>query len=312
MSTVAAIDCGTNSVRMLVSSDGRDLARRMRIVRLGEGVDRTGRLDPAAIERTRVALRDFAAELSVLGAGEVRMVATSATRDATNRDDFLAMVRAVLGVEPAVISGEQEALLSYAGATAGLPGLVWPVLVADVGGGSTELVLGEAAGSAGVVAARSMNVGCVRLTERHLHSDPPRPPEVAAASRDVESGLVEAARTVHVGRATTFLGLAGSVTTVAAHALGLGCYDPNVIHGVRVAAADVFSACEELLGMTREQRAMLPYLHPGRVDVIGGGALIVAALLRAAGCPDMVVSEHDILDGIVASLGAPGEPPPGR
>ena len=297
--TVAAVDCGTNSVRLLVSRDGEDLAREMRIVRLGQGVDATGRLDPAAIERTRVALVDYAAQIRDLGATAVRMVATSATRDADNRADFAEMVRGVLGVDPEVITGDEEAQLSYAGAVAGLSALGWPLLVADVGGGSTELVLGD---DAGVRAAKSVNIGCVRLTERRLHGDPPSDAEVAAARADIDDALAYAALTVAVSSAATFVGLAGSVTTVVAHALGLDRYDPARIHGARVGAADVFVACDELVAMRRERRAALPYMHEGRVDVIGGGALVVAAVLAASGCDAMIASEHDILDGIAASV----------
>lgn len=299
MTVVAAVDCGTNSLRLLVSEDGRDLVREMRIVRLGAGVDATGMLDPAAIERTRVALAEYAATIERLGATAVRMVATSATRDAANRDAFVAMVHDVLGVEPEVITGDEEAALSYAGAVAGVPDLAWPVLVADVGGGSTELVLGDADGPR---AARSIDVGCVRMTERRLHADPPAPDEVAAATGDVRTALATAAQTVQVSDAATFVGLAGSVTTVTAYALGLDRYDPKRIHGARVGRDDVFAACADLLAMTRERRAALPFMHPGRVDVIGGGALVVAEVLRASGCDAMVASERDILDGLVASL----------
>lgn len=299
MSVVAAIDCGTNSIRLLVSRDGADLAREMRIVRLGQGVDATGRLDPDAIERTRVALVDYASRIRDLGATAVRMVATSATRDAENRGAFVEMVSGVLGVEPEVVSGDEEARLSYAGAVAGIGDVAWPLLVADIGGGSTELVLGDAGG---VQAAKSVNIGCVRLTERRLRSDPPSADEVAAARADIDEALSVAAQKVPMSSASTFVGLAGSVTTVVAHALGLGAYDPGRIHGARVAAADVLAACDDLVARSRAGRAALPYLHEGRVDVIGGGALVVAAVLTASRCDAMVASEHDILDGIAASI----------
>ncbi|HVV30994.1 MAG TPA: Ppx/GppA phosphatase family protein [Mycobacteriales bacterium] len=301
---VAAVDCGTNSVRLLVTEHGHDLVRTMRIVRLGQGVDRTGRLDPAAIERTRVALAEYAGTLRDLGVTAARMVATSATRDAANRDDFVAMVRATLDIEPEVVTGDEEARLSYAGATAGVE-VDYPVLVADIGGGSTELVLGDMPGRAGVRAARSVDVGCVRLTERRLHSDPPTAGEVAAARADIAAVLDSVAigsDPVPVREASAYVGLAGSVTTVVAHALRLPHYDAERIHGARVAAADVQDACAELLAMTRAQRAALPFMHPGRVDVIGGGALVVSAVLTASGCDAMIASEHDILDGIAASL----------
>ena len=296
---VAAIDCGTNSIRLLISDGGTDVAREMRIVRLGQGVDRTGRLDPEALERTRVALVAYAAAIRDAGARAVRMVATSATRDASNRGDFVEMVRGALGVDPEVLSGDAEARLSYAGAVAGLSGIRWPLLVADIGGGSTELVLGDAGR---VIAARSVDIGCVRLTERRLVSDPPSPEEIEAASEDVAAALALAATSVTLDGASTFVGLAGSVTTVVAHALGLPAYDPVAIHGTSVPADDVYAACEDLLHMPRARRAELPYMHEGRVDVIGGGALVVAAVLRASGCGAMIASEHDILDGIAASI----------
>ncbi|HEY5334716.1 MAG TPA: Ppx/GppA phosphatase family protein [Mycobacteriales bacterium] len=299
MSIVAAIDCGTNSIRLLVSRDGEDLTREMRIVRLGAGVDETGRLDPAAIERTRVALVDYADTIRRLGATAVRMVATSASRDAENRGDFVEMVRGVLGVDPEVITGDEEAALSYAGAVAGLPDLDWPLLVADIGGGSTELVVGDASGPQ---AARSIDVGCVRMTERRLRSDPPTADEVDAARADVRAALAVANETVPLSSAATFVGLAGSVTTVVAHALGLDRYDPERIHGARVARDGVLDACAELLAMSRAERAALRYMHEGRVDVIGGGALVVAEVLLASDCDAMIASERDILDGIAASL----------
>jgi exopolyphosphatase/guanosine-5'-triphosphate,3'-diphosphate pyrophosphatase len=303
VSTVAAIDCGTNSIRLLVSRDGQDVTREMQIVRLGQGVDRTGRLDPAAIERTRVALVSYARTIEEIGVDAVRMVATSASRDASNRADFVAMVHEVLGVDPEVVTGDEEARLSYAGATVGLS-VDYPVLVADIGGGSTELVFGDAPGADGVRAARSVDIGCVRLTERRLHSDPPTATEIAAASADIEAALADARASVPLGSATTFIGLAGSVTTVAAHALGLTSYDPDRLHGARISAADAAAACADLLARTRGQRAALPFMHEGRVDVIGGGALVVSAVLAASGCAEMVASEHDILDGIAAGLAA--------
>lgn len=301
MSVVAAIDCGTNSIRLLVSDDGRDLAREMTIVRLGQGVDRTGQLDPAAIERTRVALVSYAETIEKFGAAAVRMVATSATRDASNRGDFVAMVRSVLGVDPEVVSGDEEARLSYAGATAGLE-VGYPALVADIGGGSTELVLGDGPGREAVRAALSVDIGCVRLTERRLVSDPPAAQEVRAAQADIDEALDRVRKVVPLGDAVTFVGLAGSVTTVVAHALGLGAYDADRIHGARISAAAAFAACEDLLHRTRAERAALPFMHAGRVDVIGGGAMVVAATLAASGCAELVASERDILDGIAQSI----------
>ena len=291
---VAAVDCGTNSVRLLVRDrPGAELHREMRVVRLGQGVDATGELHPDAIERTRVALVDYAEVCRSLGVERTRFVATSATRDARNRDDFVAMVTAVLGVAPEVISGDEEAALSFAGATLDLdaPG---PYLVMDIGGGSTELVLGAAE----VLAARSMDVGCVRLTERHLVSDPPTAQQVAAARADIAAGIAWAREVVPVERAVTAVGLAGSVTTVAALALGLTAYDASRIHLSRLSADQIAQVTGDLLAMTRAERAALPVMHPGRVDVIGGGALVLRTIVEELGLAEVVVSESDILDGI--------------
>jgi exopolyphosphatase/guanosine-5'-triphosphate,3'-diphosphate pyrophosphatase len=300
---VAAVDCGTNSVRLLVADldeGGRgkaDVHREMRVVRLGEGVDRTGELAPAALERTGAALRDYAATARRLGAERVRLVATSATRDARNREAFARLVEQALGVQPEVVTGQEEAALSFVGATTGLDAAA-PYLVMDIGGGSTELVLGEAQ----VEAASSVDVGCVRLTERHLHDDPPTPEQVAAARADVEAALAQAEQVVPVTRAATALGLAGSVTTVAAMALGLPSYQPERIHGARVPAQQVRDVTERLLAMSRAERARLPFMHPGRVDVIGGGALVLLCAVERFGIEEVLVSETDILDGIALSL----------
>jgi exopolyphosphatase/guanosine-5'-triphosphate,3'-diphosphate pyrophosphatase len=281
-----------------------DVDRRMEIVRLGQGVDRTGRLAPEAIERTRVALARYTARCTELGVERTRMVATSATRDAENRDDFRAMVLATLGAEPEVITGREEAALSFTGAVRGLgpAGAVAPYLVADIGGGSTELVLGADA----VEAAHSMDVGCVRLTERHLRDDPPTAAQVAAAERDVRAALVAAREDVPVEKARTLVGLAGSVTTVAGIALGLDAYDADRIHLSRIAACDIRRVAATLLAATRVERAAIPVMHPGRVDVIGAGALVLRVLVDEIGVDDVVVSEHDILDGIAWSLLAEG------
>jgi len=299
---VAAVDCGTNSVRLLVADvQGRskvDLHREMRVVRLGQGVDATGLLAPEAIERTRVALVDYAATCRDLGVETTRMVATSATRDAGNRGDFEAVVRETLGVAPEVVSGEEEAALSFDGATRGLDPADGPFLVMDIGGGSTELVLG----TAHVEASRSVDVGCVRLTERHLRSDPPTAHEIALATGDVEAALAQVREVVPVERARTAVGLAGSVTTVAAVALGLGAYDADRLHLSRVSAAQVAEVTARLLAMTRAERAAMPVMHPGRVDVIGAGALVLDVLLSRMGLTEVLVSEADILDGIAWSL----------
>ena len=302
---VAGIDCGTNSIRLLVADvDGdrlEDVVRRMEIVRLGEGVDRTGRFGDAALARTFAALDDYAEQIRGLGAERVRMVATSATRDAVNRDLFVSGVRERLGVAPDVVSGDEEAALSFAGATGDLSStdVVSPYLVCDIGGGSTEFVLGD---SGGVQASRSVDIGCVRMTERHLHDDPPTAPQVAAARADIESALSQVSETVPLADAATLIGLAGSVTTVTALALGLDAYDPERIHHARISAADVHTVAESLLAMNHAARAALPVMHPGRVDVIGAGALVLDTIMRRGGFADVVASEHDILDGIALSL----------
>ncbi len=305
MTRVAGIDCGTNSIRLLVAeltgSGLVELDRQMRVVRLGEGVDRTGRLAPQALRRTRAALTDYVEVIRGFGAERVRMVATSATRDAANAEDFGAMVREVLGAEPEVITGLAEARLSFLGAAAGLPPLPDPVLLADIGGGSTELVLGSTADRE-VRAAHSMDVGCVRMTERHLRTDPPAPAEVEATLADLRSALERAAVDVPLAEARSFVGVAGTVTTIAAIALELPAYDPQAIHGSVIGYPQVAAVTERLLGMTREQRAALPVMHPGRVDVIGGGALVLRTVMEFAGVAEVIASEQDILDGIALSL----------
>jgi exopolyphosphatase/guanosine-5'-triphosphate,3'-diphosphate pyrophosphatase len=298
---VAALDCGTNSLRLLVAdvTDGvlTDVHREMRVVRLGQGVDRTGELAPEALERTRVALVDYAAVCASLGVERTRLVATSATRDARNRDDFVRAVVDTLGVPPEVVSGDEEAALSFDGATRGLDPADGPFLVVDIGGGSTELVLGTGS----VEAARSVDVGCVRLTERHLAGDPPTAAQVRAAEADVDAGLALVREVVPVGQARLPVGLAGSVTTVAAHALGLPEYRSDAIHLARLDGETVVRACTELLQMSRAERAALPYMHPGRVDVIGAGALVLRTLVDRLAWAELLVSEADILDGIAWS-----------
>ncbi|HJQ42141.1 MAG TPA: Ppx/GppA phosphatase family protein [Jatrophihabitantaceae bacterium] len=301
---LAGIDCGTNSIRLLVAdatpSDGLvDVVREMRIVRLGQGVDRTGRLAPDALERTRVALHEYAATIRSLETDRVRMVATSATRDASNRSEFVQMVEAELGVAPEVITGDEEARLSYAGAIASLLAAEGRVLVTDIGGGSTELVLGE---GARVTNSISMDIGCVRMTERHLRDDPPTAEQVARTVDDLHEAIAAAARVVPIRTADTFVGVAGTVTTIAAIALGLERYDADAIHGSVISAAQIAEVTDRLLRMTHDERAALPVMHPGRVDVIGGGALVLRTLVEESGAAEVMASEHDILDGITLSL----------
>jgi len=308
MARVAGIDCGTNSIRLLVADvmpDGglRDVHREMRVVRLGQGVDATGQLAPEAIERTRSALVDYAGVCVRTGVQRVRMVATSATRDAGNREEFFGMVREVLGTDAEVITGDEEARLSFAGAVGELDPAEGPFLVVDLGGGSTELVLGDADG---VQAAYSTNIGCVRLTERCLHTDPPTAGEVATAEAVVREVLAEGFAAVPVAKARSWIGVAGTVTTIAAIAHQLPSYDPEAIHLSRTALSRVEQVCGELVGMSKTERLGLATMHPGRADVIGGGAIITRVLAQElvarAGITELVVSEHDILDGIALSL----------
>jgi exopolyphosphatase/guanosine-5'-triphosphate,3'-diphosphate pyrophosphatase len=328
---LAAIDCGTNSLRLLVADldpAARTLAdvdRRMEIVRLGQGVDATGRLAPDALGRTLRVLRSYARIVQAAGASAVRMVATSATRDAQNAAEFVTGVRDVLGIEPEVLSGDEEAMLSFTGATAELPagraGTVGyggdprmaggggvagpPYLVADIGGGSTEFVLGE---PPVVSAAVSVDIGCVRMTERHLRGDPPTAAQIAAARADIDAALDVVAAKIPAGEACTLVGLAGSVTTVAALALGLDSYDADRIHHARIGVGRVREQTARLLAQSHAERAKLGVMHPGRVDVIGGGAMVLEAIMNRFGFGEMLASEHDILDGIAWSLvqGVPG------
>ncbi|GAA4608600.1 Ppx/GppA phosphatase family protein [Actinoallomurus liliacearum] len=345
---VAAIDCGTNSVRLLIADivDGRltDLERRMEIVRLGQGVDKTGRLAPEALDRTFAAMRGYAkliAAHDVTGTPiRTRVVATSATRDASNRDDFVRGVVDIFGVAPEVITGEEEAHLSFIGATKDLSALrpMRPYLVVDIGGGSTEFVFGTTE----VEAARSVDIGCVRLTERHLRADPPSPEQVAAAVADIDAALASvrdgrpapepasvpmppgngavgadpaapagppaegapaaSLPAVPVAEARTLVGLAGSVTTVAGIALDLPAYDSERIHLSRIKARQVHDVTRTLLRSTHEERSRIGVMHPGRVDVIGAGALILDRIMREYAFADVIVSERDILDGIAWSL----------
>lgn len=312
MTRVAAIDCGTNSIRLLVADadpatgEFTELDRRMEIVRLGQGVDRTGRLAPEALERTFAACRQYAAVIEEHGAEKVRFVATSASRDAENRDDFVRGVLDILGVEPEVISGDQEAEFSFAGATKELAGrddLAKPYLVVDIGGGSTEFVVGDDR----VRAARSVDIGCVRMTERHLSRDgavidPPTRDAADAIRADVAAALDLAGRSVPLTGAGTLVGLAGTVTTVAAIALGLEEYDSSAIHHSRVSLERVREITGRLLSSTHAERAAIGAMHPGRVDVIASGALILLAVMERTGAREVVVSEHDILDGIGWSI----------
>ncbi len=310
--TVGAVDCGTNSIRLLIAEPGqdgrlRDVHREMRIVRLGQGVDATGEFAPEALARTESALSDYVELMRSHGVRKVRMVATSAARDAGNRDEFFAMTARLLGsVSPGavaeVITGTEEAELSFRGAVGELDPGAAPFVVVDLGGGSTELVLGAAE----VSASYSTDIGCVRIKERCLHTDPPTAAEIGAARAVVRERLAEALAVVPVEGAHTWVGVAGTFTTLAALAHRLPVYDPAAIHLSRTAFSDLLPVCAELIAMTGEQRLALGPMHEGRADVIPGGAIIVEELARVlaerAGLSELVVSEHDILDGIALSI----------
>ncbi|MDT5145502.1 MAG: exopolyphosphatase / guanosine-5-triphosphate,3-diphosphate pyrophosphatase [Mycobacterium sp.] len=311
VSRLAGIDCGTNSIRLLIADFGggrlHDVHRETRIVRLGQDVDATGEFAPEAIARTRAALADYAALLRSHDVSHARMVATSAARDVTNREEFFAMTADVLGgVLPGtvaeVITGAEEAELSFRGAVGELDRARGPFVVVDLGGGSTEIVLGASE----VAASYSADIGCVRLTERCLHSDPPTAEEVAAARQVVRERLAVALDAVPVEQARTWVGVAGTMTTLSALAHNMTAYDSAAIHLSRVPGDDLMAVCERLIGMPRSERAALGPMHEGRADVIGGGAIVVEELARElrtrAGIDELTVSEHDILDGIVLSI----------
>lgn len=303
---VAAIDCGTNSTRLLVAEpDGagglRPLDRLMRITRLGAGVDRTGRLDPDAVARTREVLVEYRTAMDVHGVelGAVRVAATSAARDAENRDEWFAEVEQLVGATPELLSGTEEAELAFRGATLGIPADRGPFLVFDLGGGSTELALGTEAPTASI----SLDVGCVRLTERFITSDPPRPEDLTAAITYTQSWLDDVLRRMpEATSAGTVIGLAGTVSTVAAVEIGLATYDRDRIHHfvlTKDAAEDVFRT---LATESRADRVHNPGLEEARADVIVGGCCALVAIYRTLGLDEVLVSESDILDGLALSV----------
>ncbi|HEV2759706.1 MAG TPA: Ppx/GppA phosphatase family protein [Acidimicrobiales bacterium] len=297
---LAGIDCGTNSIRLLIASDdGQPLERLMRITRLGQGVDATGRLADEAIARTVAVLREYREVLDRHGVERIRMTATSAARDASNRDDFFTAATAAVGVSPELLGGDEEARLSFLGATAELDPDDGPFLVADIGGGSTEFAVGTREPD-GVL---STDIGCVRLTEKFLHSDPPAPEELSQAFDVVRGHLEDVARVIpSAAEARRFVGLAGTVTTMAAVELGLATYDRERIHHfvlTRAAAEDVFRT---LATESRRQRIHNPGLEEARADVIVGGAVVVVAIMRYFELQECLVSEADILDGLVLRL----------
>ena len=299
---VAAIDCGTNSIRLLIADiDGnnfREVVRDMEIVRLGQGVDETGQFHPDAIARTLTAVDKFAAEIAKRGVEKIRFCATSATRDATNRHLFVDGVRERLGIELEVISGDEEAALSFAGAIKDLDPSNGPFLVVDIGGGSTEFVFGTST----VEAARSVNIGCVRMTERHISSDPATPEQIELARTDIQAAIAQAAAVVPITKAKTLVAVAGTATTVAAAALELPQYDRYAIHLSRISAQQTHDAATMFATKSREQRLLLGYMHPGRVDVIAAGSLVLSEIMKATGATEFVASESDILDGMAFSL----------
>ena len=304
MRRVAALDCGTNSIRLLIAEENpgastfTEISRKMSIVKLGEGVDKNKAFLPDAISRTLAALKIFAADIAEAKVEQVRFCATSATRDAQNRDEFLIPVAQILGITPEVISGEEEARLSFKGATQGLDKASGPFLVVDIGGGSTEFVLG----SDHVDAARSVNIGCVRMSERHFKNDPPAKSEIEGASEDIKNAIALAAEVVPIKSAKTLVAVAGTATTVAAAALNLAKNDSELIHLAKISAIETRRVSNWLLSLTRQERSDLGYMHPGRVDVIAAGSLVLAEIIEATGLESFTASENDILDGMVWSM----------
>lgn len=316
MTRVAAVDCGTNSIRLLISevqADGkiRDIVRTMEIVRLGQGVDATGEFAPEALERTRVALEGYVKQMKFEKVQHVRMVATSATRDAKNQDEFFEMTAQLLGqiesgAKAEVITGEEEALLSFKGAVADLRSERGPYCVIDLGGGSTEFVVGTIDGD--ILGAHSAQMGCVRLTERIMRTDPPTDSEVEIAEDYVEERMQEVEKIVPISSAKTFVGCAGTFTTLSALAQGLESYDPDAIHGSELRFDALRVLTRQLMGKPSAIRALNPVIHPGRADVIGGGSVAVEGIIkmieRNSDASSFFISEKDILDGIVAGIAA--------
>lgn len=308
---VAGIDCGTNSIRLLIGRmvDGEwvDHVRTMKIVRLGQDVDRTGRLAPDAIERTVEQTREYAEVCRMMGVTRLRFVATSATRDAENRDEFFTRIREVIGVEPEVIEGEVEATLSFGGAVGSLEDIRWPALVIDIGGGSTEFVFGRAVdGEPRIECLASKNMGSVRITEKFPEL-PAANPDTTAAARWVDSLIDEVAANCDLSQVQTLVGVAGTVTTITSHALGLEEYEPEKIHASVHTLEHMTESCEYMIAHTPDELVNLKYMPPGREDVISGGAVIWRQILRrvSEANPELktvTVSEHDILDGIAMSV----------
>ena len=302
MSRVAAIDCGTNSIRLLIADitgdNFKEVLRTMEIVRLGQGVDQNKAFHPDAIDRTLNAVRLFKDQIASKGVEKIRFCATSATRDATNRNLFIDGVREILGIEVEVIPGEEEAELSFIGATKELRQSDSPFLVVDIGGGSTEFVFGRQK----VDFAKSVNIGCVRMSERHLNTQPPSMAQIAQAIVDIDIAIAQAAAVVPITTAKTLVAVAGTATTVAAAALELNDYDRHMIHLSRISASNVHKVAASFQSMNKDQIASLGFMHPGRVDVITAGSLVLSRIMAATGATEFVASESDILDGMAWSL----------
>ena len=302
MSRVAAIDCGTNSIRLLIADiaggNFKEVLRTMEIVRLGQGVDQNKAFHPDAIDRTLKAVELFRDQIASKGVEKIRFCATSATRDATNRNLFIDGVRDILGIEVEVIPGEEEAELSFIGATKELRQSDAPFLVVDIGGGSTEFVFG----SEKVDFAKSVNIGCVRMSERHLNTQPPSMAQIAQAIIDIDIAITQAAAVVPITTAKTLVAVAGTATTVAAAALELTDYDRHLIHLSRISSDKVHKVAASFQSMNKDQIASLGFMHPGRVDVITAGSLVLSRIMAATGATEFVASESDILDGMAWSL----------
>jgi exopolyphosphatase/guanosine-5'-triphosphate,3'-diphosphate pyrophosphatase len=302
VSRVAAIDCGTNSIRLLIADiagdNFKEVLRTMEIVRLGQGVDQNKAFHPDAIDRTLKAVELFRDQIASKGVEKIRFCATSATRDATNRSLFTDGVRDILGIEVEVIPGEEEAELSFIGATKELRQSDAPFLVVDIGGGSTEFVFG----SEKVNFAKSVNIGCVRMSERHLNTQPPSMAQIAQAIVDIDIAITQAAAVVPITTAKTLVAVAGTATTVAAAALELTDYDRHLIHLSRISSDKVHKVAATFQSMNKDQIASLGFMHPGRVDVITAGSLVLSRIMAATGATEFVASESDILDGMAWSL----------
>ena len=302
MSQVAVIDCGTNSIRLLVAeisgSTFKEVIRTMEIVRLGQGVDENKAFHPDAINRTLLAVKSFKEIIDRNNVDKIRFCATSATRDAMNRNLFIDGVRDILNVQVEVIPGEEEAALSFTGATYQLDQGAGPFLVVDIGGGSTEFVYGDKK----VMSAKSVNIGCVRMSERHLTSQPPTMDQIASAIVDIDIAITQAAVSVPINSAKSLIAVAGTATTVAAAALDLSKYDRDLIHLSKISADKVHKVAQMFQSMNKSEISALPYMHEGRVDVITAGSLVLSRVMAATGAVEFVASESDILDGMAFSL----------